>query len=54
MGVVIEMCIKCPRGPTCKNISYVTVMPEFQAITYPVKVPGRVGAKILGRTGEAA
>jgi hypothetical protein len=43
---------------SCKNISYVTVKPELQAIniniTYPVRFPGGVGAKILESTRQAA
>ena len=40
----------------CKNIniSYVPGYPELRSITYPVSIPGRVGAKILGSTGKAA
>jgi hypothetical protein len=38
----------------CKDISYALVKPELQAITHPVRFPGRVGAKILGSTGGSA
>jgi hypothetical protein len=38
MGVVIEICIKYPGGPTRITVTDI--------VTYPVRVPGGEGAKI--------
>jgi hypothetical protein len=37
-----------------KNVGYALVKSELQAITYPARFPGGVGAKVLGSTGQEA